>query len=38
LHRWICEIKAEFPTPVSELWLFYVGMVWLDLASIILHI
>jgi hypothetical protein len=33
MHRWICEIEDEFPTPVSELWPFYVGTVWLDLAS-----
>jgi hypothetical protein len=32
LRRWICDIEVEFPTSISELWPFYVGTVWLDLA------
>jgi len=28
--------EVEFPTPVAELWLFYIGIVWLDLALTIL--
>jgi hypothetical protein len=27
LHRWNCDIEVEFPTSVSEMWLFYVGAV-----------
>jgi hypothetical protein len=32
LHRWNYDIGVEFPTSVSKLWPFSVGMGWLDLA------